>query len=491
MRVANKPYRNKVERQSSLLTQDKQMPAAPDLEQSVLGAILIDREAINIVLSITTNVEVFYQEKHKVIFEACIKLKSIDSPIDLRTITTLLRKEGNLEFVGGAYYIDSLTFHIQSAANVEYHFRILMQYWVKRELILLSAETYKQGFDDVFDPLNILSDIQVKLMSLVDNLSAKKAKTVSNLIPDVLKEIELAYKKNKSGVKFTGITTGFHEIDQLTGGWQSGDLIILAARPGMGKTTFILDSITRAAQETSSKIALFSLEMKDTQLVKKQISAASGVTTSQLVRGDLNEEEFKSILRNVSKINSSNIFIDDTAGLSTVALKAKATQLKSKYGLDMIVVDYLQLMESTAKGGNREQEVSQISRHLKLVAKELNVPLVALCQMSRAVEGRITKKPQLSDLRESGSLEQDADVVCFIHRPEYYGITEDSEGNSVIGLAEFIVEKHRNGPTDKIELKFIQKESRFIHWNETEYTVPSDYHPDVMITQKGELDKAF
>lgn len=440
---------------------DKQQPAAVDLEQSVLGALLVDKEALSKVADFLRP-DAFYDEKNKKIYEAILNLSSKSEPIDLRTVTNELRFGGQLEFVGGAYYVSQLSFNIQSAANIEYHARIMVQYYLKRCLISISSEVYKDSFEDTEDVFNILDGAQQKLFEISEQLQKRNYEGSASLVQKALKEIE-EKRKHKDGL--TGVPSGFTALDRLTSGWQRSDLVIVAARPAMGKTAFVLSTIRNAAVDHGRACAIFSLEMSNIQLMLRMISSEAELESEKIKKGQLAEHEWIQLTQKVNRLSSAKIFIDDTPALSVLELRAKCRRLKTQHNIELIVIDYLQLMsgDNGSKGqGNREQEIAFISRSLKGMAKELDVPVIALSQLSRAVETRGTsKRPQLSDLRESGSIEQDADMVMFLYRPEYYGLTEDEDGLPTAGVGEVIVAKHRNGPVDTVKLRYIGKYTKF------------------------------
>lgn len=441
---------------------DKVQPQATDLEMAVLGALLIDKEALSKV-SDFLKPDAFYDDKNKFIYEAILSLFSKSEPIDIRTVTNELRFTGKLEIVGGAYYISQLTFNIQSAANVEYHARILVQYSLKRSLISISADIYRESFEDTQDVFEILDLAQQKLFEVSEQLQKRNYVPSNALVQVALKEIE-EKRKHKDGL--TGVPSGFTDLDRLTSGWQKSDLVIVAARPAMGKTAFVLSTIRNAAVDHGKACAIFSLEMSNVQLMLRMISSEAELESEKIKKGTLNEHEWVQLTQKVGKLSSAKIFIDDTPALSVLELRAKCRRLKTQHNIELIVIDYLQLMSGDTNGkgapGNREQEIAYISRSLKSLAKELDVPVIALSQLSRAVETRgSAKRPQLSDLRESGSIEQDADMVIFLYRPEYYGLTEDENNMPTAGIGEIIVAKHRNGPVDTVKLRYIGKYTKF------------------------------
>ena len=442
-------------------------PQAIDLEEAVLGAMMLEKEAVNVAIDILKP-ESFYKESHQKIFEVIQELFQNSEPIDILTITNSLRKKGELDIVGGPYYITQLTNRVASAANVEFHARIISQKYIQRELIRISTEIITDAFDETTDVFDLLDKAESNLFGVTEGNINKSYDSMSSLVRKAIIQIESA--KNKEG-NLIGVPSGFTDLDRVTSGWQPSDLIILAARPAMGKTAFALTLARNAAVEFEKPVAVFSLEMSSIQLVTRLISAESELSASKLRDGNLRNDEIEQIHAKITELTEAPIFIDDTPAISVFELRAKARRLKSQHDIQMLVVDYLQLMTAGSgdgKGsGNREQEISTISRSLKSIAKELNIPVIALSQLSRAVESRGgDRRPQLSDLRESGSIEQDADMVLFINRPEYYGLTEDEEGNSTLGVANIIIAKHRNGPVCDVQLKFTQELAKFSNRND-------------------------
>ena len=394
---------------------------------------------------------------------------TLGHPVDILTVTEQLRKDGTLESAGGAYYITSLTNKISSAANIEYHAHIVIQKSIQRQLITVAGEIGEKAFEETSDAFELLDQSEKQLFEIKNSTMTKNYDEVSDLIAKAIKDIE---ESTADGEGLTGIPTGFTELDRMTSGWQKSDLIILAARPGMGKTAFVLSMARNAAVLANKSVAIFSLEMSSMQLVKRLIASEAELSSEKIRSGKLEEHEWQQLHTKISTIEDAKLFIDDTPALSVLELKAKARRLKSNRQLDMIIIDYLQLMraeEGNKNAGNREQEISYISRSLKGLAKELDIPIIALAQLSRAVEQRQDKRPVLSDLRESGSIEQDADLVTFIFRPEYYGITQDEEGNDNTGLTEIIIRKHRNGSPGTVNLKFVKHFGKFTDWGYSDY----------------------
>jgi replicative DNA helicase len=450
---------------------DKQMPAAIDLEDSVLGALLIDKLAIQQIRIILFDPEIFYESKNEIIYKAICDLSDNAEPVDLRTVTQKLRKSGELEKVGGAYYISQLTFNIQSAANLEYHSRILVQYWMKRLIIKTSLSNASKAYQDDFDVFEILDKSLSQFMRISEKIQVKPTVTAKQALPKVLKEIEAA--RQMKGL--TGIPSGFSDLDKVTGGWQPSDLIIIAGRPAMGKTTFALSSIKNSTFNYEKPGIFISLEMPTSQLITKLISCETRIPMSKIRKGYTTDSELEQIIRSSGKFFTDNLLIDDTASLNLIDIKSKITSAKAKSNIEWAVIDYLQLISNPGHG-NREQEISSISRGLKQLAKELNIPIIALSQLSRSVESRNDKRPQLSDLRESGAIEQDADMVCFLFRPEYYEISEYDDGTSTVNTCEVIIAKNRNGPTVPVRLHCELEYSHFADFRDTKLKLETPYN---------------
>ena len=445
-------------------------PQAIELEEAVLGALMLEKDALTAVIDILKPAS-FYKDAHSLIYDAILTLFNESQPVDLLTVTNQLRKDGTLEQVGGAYAVTSLTTKVNSAANVEYHSRIITEMAIKRELIRVSGEIQLDAFEDTTDVFELLDRTESALFEISEQNIRKNYEDMKTLMHEALNELE-ARKEHKDGL--TGIPTGFSALDRVTSGWQNSDLIILAARPGMGKTAFIVSALRNAAVDFNRSVAIFSLEMSSVQLVNRLISAEAELEGDKIKKGNLAEYEWQQLIHKTQKITNAPIFIDDTPALTILELRAKSRRLKSQHNIELIVVDYLQLMsgDSSRGAGNREQEIASISRSLKGLAKELEIPVVALSQLSRAVETRGgDKRPQLSDLRESGSIEQDADIVMFLYRPEYYNITEDEQGMPTTGVGQIIIAKHRNGSLETVNLKFIGKFTKF---TDLDYGGPGD-----------------
>lgn len=443
------------------LEKGKIPPQAVDLEEVVLGALMIDKKGVDEVIDIL-HPEVFYKDAHRFIFEAIFKLFENSEPIDLLTVSSQLKKDGRLEGAGGDFYLIKLTQKVASSAHIEFHARIILQKFIQRSLIKISNEIIEEAYDDATDVFDLLDTAESKLYDVTQGNLKRSAETAQNLVMQAKKKIEeIAGKEGLSG-----IPSGFDKLDKLTSGWQPSDLIIVAARPGMGKTALTLSMARNIAVNSNIGVAFFSLEMSSVQLITRLISSETGLSSEKLRTGKLEKHEWEQLNVKVKALENAPLFIDDTPSLSIFDLRAKARRLASQFGIKMIIIDYLQLMTAggSQKGGNREQEISTISRNLKALAKELSVPVIALSQLSRAVETRGgSKRPVLSDLRESGAIEQDADIVSFIYRPEYYKIDEwdDEERSPTAGQGEFIVAKHRNGGLENIRLKFIGNLGKF------------------------------
>ncbi|RIA10055.1 primary replicative DNA helicase [Flavobacteriaceae bacterium MAR_2010_72] len=458
------------------LEKGKIPPQAIDLEEVVLGAMMIDKKGVDEVIDILSP-DAFYKDAHKHIFEAIFKLFENSEPVDLLTVSSQLKKDSKLELVGGDFYLISLTQRVSSSAHIEFHARIILQKYIQRSLIKISNEIIEDSYDETKDVFDLLDNAEAKLYEVTQGNIKKSTETAQSLVIQAKKKIEDI--SNKEGL--SGIPSGFTKLDRLTSGWQESDLIIVAARPGMGKTALTLSMARNIAVNQDIPVAFFSLEMSSVQLITRLISSETGLSSEKLRTGKLEKHEWEQLNVKVKTLEKAPLFIDDTPSLSIFDLRAKARRLASQYGIKLIVIDYLQLMTAggSQKGGNREQEISTISRNLKALAKELSVPVIALSQLSRAVETRGgSKRPLLSDLRESGAIEQDADIVSFIYRPEYYKIEEwdDEDRSPTEGQAEFIVAKHRNGGLDNIRLKFIGHLGKFDNLDDFDTPFGNEFH---------------
>ncbi len=463
-------------------------PQAPELEQAVLGALLLEKDAINIVAEVLKPAS-FYDPKHINIYEAILNLWQNGSAVDILTVSQELKKKGNLDISGGAYYVTSLTNRVASAANIEYHARIIAQKFLQRELIRISGEIGTEAYEEGTDAFELLDSAERKLFEVSQGNIKKDYRNIRGVVNEAILEID-SLRGKEGGL--TGVPSGFTKLDRVTSGFQKSDLVIIAARPGMGKTAFVL-SVARNAclsnTETPRAVAIFSLEMSSKQLVTRMISAEAEIESEKLKKGTLADHEWQQLNSKIAKLSDAPIFIDDTPAISVFELRAKCRRLKQQNNIQMIIIDYLQLMrgdDSNNKNGNREQEVSYISRSLKALAKELDVPVLALAQLSRQSEkrgggastspGTGTGRPILSDLRESGSIEQDADMVMFIYRPQYYKLTEWDDGTPCADEAEIMVAKHRNGELHDVRLRFIGKYTKFADKTDFDnYAIP-DYN---------------
>jgi len=434
-------------------------PQAIEIEQAVLGALMLEKEALSQVIDLL-HPEVFYHDKNRWTFEAVRSLFEKSEPVDLLTVTQELRSIGRLEEIGGPYYLTELTNRVSSAANIEFHARILLEKFILRELIHLSGEMGTEAFDDTVDVFELLDRCETRLFGIADRNIRRNGDGIQNLVQKAIKQIEAI---SKQGDGLSGIPSGFTALDRLTSGWQRGSLNIIAARPGMGKTAFVLGIARNAAVDYQQGVAFFSLEMSGIELINRLLAAETEIEGEKLKKGKLANHEWIQLTSRTDSLTRAPLFIDDTPQLTLFELRAKARRLKSQHNIQLIVIDYLQLMgggSNDASGMNREQVIASISRGLKALAKELDIPVIALSQLSRQVEVRGgNKKPMLSDLRESGAIEQDADMVMFIYRPDYYKM----EGESYPDQAQIIVAKHRNGQTGEIDLRFQERFARFVN----------------------------
>lgn len=492
MDIVNNPQFNQQNKQRAVGQQRQQQlptlesgkipPQALDIEKAVLGALMLDRNALTAVIDILQP-SVFYKDAHQKIFEAIQGLFAKSEPIDILTVTNELKSNGNLDIIGGPYYITQLTQGVASAANIEYHARILLQKYIQRELIRISGEVIRDAYEETTDVFELMDKAEQDLFNVSENNLRRSHATMQSLVKEAIDEIE---KAKESDSHLRGIPSGFDDLDELTSGWQKSDLVVLAARPGMGKTAFVLSMARNTAVDFNRPIAIFSLEMSAVQLVTRLISSETQISGDRLRRGNLNDQDWDRLQSKIQILLNAPMFIDDTPALSVFELRAKCRRLKEQHDIQMIVIDYIQLMTTGVNNpnGNREQEISTISRSLKSLAKELNVPVIILSQLNRSVETRGgSKRPQLSDLRESGAIEQDADMVMFIYRPEYYGIEQDEAGASTQGWAQLIVAKHRNGALRDINLRFIADYARFQNASEQPGELPGQSNTDLQPNQ--------
>ncbi|PLB85985.1 replicative DNA helicase [Dysgonamonadaceae bacterium] len=448
-------------------------PQAKELEEAVLGGLMLEKDAYSIVSDILTP-ESFYDPVHQMIYAAIQGLALQQKPVDVLTVVEELKRRGELESAGGTVFIAELTEKVASAAHIEYHARIIAQKYLARQLISFSSEVVQQAFDETVDVDDLMQETEGRLFEISQRNVKKDVIQINPIIKEAMNNIQAAANR-KDGM--SGLPSGFKELDRITSGWQNSDLIIIAARPAMGKTAFVLSMAKNMALNYHTPVAIFSLEMSNVQLVNRLIVNVCQIRGESIKSGRLSDDEWERLDKNIKDLYDAPIFIDDTPSLSVFELRTKARRLVREHGVKALIIDYLQLMNASGMSfGSREQEVSTISRSLKGLAKELNIPIIALSQLNRGVENRQGtegKRPQLADLRESGAIEQDADIVCFIHRPEYYKITEDEYGNPTNGIAEIIVAKHRNGPTDLVRMKFDNEYAKFMNIDDNVVTSTS------------------
>jgi replicative DNA helicase len=452
-------------------------PQAIGIEQSVLGAMMLERDAIPKTVEILPKGS-FYTDRHNLIYDAILSLFERSNPVDMITLGDELKRQGKLDEIGGAYYLTELTTMVATAANVEYHARILAEKSLLRNLIVTMSTMVGRAFDPSADAFELLDEAEGDIFKISESQLRRSATSLNDVLKETLTRLESIHGR-EGGI--TGVPSGFQRVDKMTGGWQPSDLIIIAARPSMGKTAFALSTARNAAlhPEKPTGVAIFSLEMSAGQLAQRLLTSEAKVDAQAARTGRMSDDDWPRLARAAGKLSAAPIFIDDSPGLTILELRAKSRRLKAEHDIGLIIVDYLQLMHGsgTSKNSNREQEIAHISRSLKGLAKELNVPVIALSQLSRAVETRGgDHRPQLSDLRESGSIEQDADVVAFIYRAEVYKIGVDVNGNSTEGLAELIIGKQRNGPIGDVSLAWVNKYARFE--NLTTYYGATDYIPE-------------
>jgi len=447
-------------------------PQAPEVEEAVLGALMLERDAYITVAAILKS-ESFYKEEHQKIFKVIQHLVANEKPVDLLMVTQELKNREELDEVGGPIYITQLTSRVASAAHIEFHARIIAQKFIQRELIRIASEIQVKSYDDSMELDDLIDYAEASLFKVTEGNISKESQPIKPLLREAIERIEENAKKPDG---LSGIASGFTNLDKITSGWQNTDLMIIAARPAMGKTAFVLSMARNMAVLKNVPVAFFSLEMSSIQLVNRLIAAETELGSEKIKSGKLEDWEWELFNRRIKNLENAPLFIDDTPALSVFEFRAKCRRLKMQHNIGIVVVDYLQLMTAGSDvKGNREQEVSTISRNLKAIAKEINVPIIALSQLNRSVESRDGKRPQLSDLRESGAIEQDADMVMFIHRPEYYGITQDTDGNSLMGVAEIIIAKHRNGSVGDVQLAFKASLAKFTDLEEVSMgTMPDD-----------------
>lgn len=471
--ISNIGRDNKKRRKSNIdlstMVYGKIPPQARELEEAVLGAILLEKGAFDTVTDANLKPECFYVEAHQIIFKSMQNMQQRSIPIDILTLVEELKKENQLDVVGGAYYVTKLTNTVVSTAHIETHARIILQKFIQRELIRISGEIIGDAYEDSTDVFDLLDDSETKMFNITNNYLKKNFEDIGSVLTTTINRIDYLRTKEDD---ISGVPSGFKKLDTVTYGWQPTDLIILAARPGVGKTAFALNLARNAALNASkpTPIGFFSLEMSASQLVQRILSAESEIPLWKISRGRLEEHEYKQLqTKGIKHLETAPLYIDDTAALNIFEFRAKARRLVNNHKVGLIIIDYLQLMSGTSdnRNSNREQEISTISRNLKALAKELNIPIIALSQLSRAVETRKeSKMPQLSDLRESGAIEQDADMVMFIYRNDYYEVTQNEHGEDTRGLTELKIAKHRNGTLETLQLKFLGEIQKFETWQD-------------------------
>lgn len=436
-------------------------PQALEVERAVLGALMNDRDAYAVVCEILSP-DSFYEQRNQLIYSAIRDLSMAEKPVDVLTVTDELERQGNLDKVGGAIYIADLSNKVASSANIEYHARIIAHKFLARQLISFASEIETKAFDGSMDIDDLMQEAEGSLFELSRRNMKKDYTQIDPVISNAVEVIQKA-AANKDGL--TGVPTGYHKLDNITSGWQASDLVIIAGRPAMGKTSFALSMAKNIAADYKVPMAFFSLEMSNVQLVNRLISNCCEIQGSKILNGQLKPDEWERLDKRLNNLIGSPLYVDDTPGLSVFELRTKARRLVRDHGVKIIMIDYLQLMNANGmRFSSRQEEVSTISRSLKQIAKELDIPILALSQLNRGVESREGlegKRPQLSDLRESGAIEQDADMVLFVHRPEYYHIYQDENGRDLHGMAQIIIAKHRKGATGDVLLNFRGEFTRF------------------------------
>lgn len=454
---------------------DRVPPHANEAEMAVLGAMMLDKEAANKVIQLLSP-ESFYRESHRIIFQAMLSLADRNQPIDIITLNDELRRLEKLAEIGGSHYLSELNLRTPTAANVEHHARIVFEKALKRRMIAAATEIITNCYSDASDAFEEVDHAEQKIFEIAESKTGGRSyQPLKRLTHDTIEMLETISSRFADGGGLVGVPTGLVKLDALTSGFQRSDLIILAARPSMGKTALAMSIARNAAVDYKKAVAFFSLEMSSVQLVLRLISAEAKVDQQRLRTGDLKQEHWQQIVSTIHRLTEAPLYIDDTPALGIMELRSRARLMKREHNIEMIVIDYLQLMHAP-KAESREREISMISRGLKQLAKELDIPIVALSQLNRSVESRGDKRPMLSDLRESGSIEQDADVVMFVHRPEYYGIMMDEDQMPTEGTAEVIIGKQRNGPTGIAKLAFIKEFTRFENLA-FQYDNPAQYLP--------------
>ncbi len=450
------------------MIEERVPPQNIEAEQAVLGAMLIDKEAIAKATEVLS-ADDFYREAHRVIFSAMLELYNKNEAVDMVTVTEILKRDNKLEDIGGIAYITSLANVVLTAANVKYHAEIVAEKSVLRQLVRVSTEIAAMGYEANDDVGTLLDTAESRILEISNRKKKADFTPINDILMDSVQSIE-SLLQNKGGL--TGIPAGFADLDKLTSGLHPSDFIILAARPSMGKTALALNIVQNVALRAHKviggeprSVAFFSLEMSKEQLVNRMLCAEAGIDSQRLRVGEMHDEDWTHLWDACDTMSRAKIYIDDTAGITAMEMRSRARRLKAEHGLDLIVVDYLQLMQGSGKrnnSGDRQQEVSEISRSLKALARELDVPVLALSQLSRSVESRQVKRPMLSDLRESGSLEQDADIVAFLYREDYYNPETENKHT------ELIIAKHRNGPVDTVNLFFQKQFTKFVGFTKRE-----------------------
>ena len=460
-------------------------PQALDIEKVVLGALMIDSDAFTVV-SEMIRPETFYDPRHQKIYGAIQALNLHEKPVDIMTVAEELKRSGELEEVGGPPYIVELSSHVASSAHIEYHGRILAQKFLARQLIQFASMIETEAFDETIDVDELMQRAEGSLFELSQKNMAQEYTQIDPIVKQAHELLQKAAHNQENG-GLTGISTGFTQLDKITAGWQPSDLVIIAGRPAMGKTSFALSLAKNIAIDSRVPVAFFSLEMNNVQLVNRLLSNVCSISGSKILSGQLDPSDWERFDNNIRKMEGAPIYVDDTPGLSVFELRTKARRLVREHGIKVLMVDYLQLMNANGmRFSSRQEEVSTISRSLKGLAKELNIPVLALSQLNRTVEQRDGiegKRPQLSDLRESGAIEQDADLVLFVHRPEYYRIFQDEKGNDLHGKAQIIIAKHRKGATDDVLLSFRGEYTRFANPDEDSFMpagLPNDFGGEII-----------
>jgi replicative DNA helicase len=460
-----------------LIPADVKPPSEPQIEASVLGAMMIEKEAVPKAIEMLTP-DSFYLKEHKLIYEAILSLFESNEPIDTVTLYEELKKREQIEEIGGAVYLSKLSQNISSAANIEYHAKIILEKQILRNLITSSHDIARAAYDGVEDAFDILDEAEQKIFGISESHQKKSFESMASIMRNSLNYIEDMHSSNRN---IYAVPSGFYDLDEmLAGGFQKTDLVIIAARPSVGKTAFALSLARNAAIEHKIPVGIISLEMSTLQLGLRKLSAEAKVNSHLLRTGKLSREDGPKISKAAQRLMEAPIYVDDTPAQTVLQVRAKARRLKAEKNIGELVIDYIQLMQGKEKSESREREISHISRSLKALAKELNIPVIALAQLNRSVETRTEKIPQLSDLRESGSIEQDADVVIFLYRPELYGIKKDDKGNSLENVARLIIAKQRNGPTGHVDLAFIKEitnfENLFKHRQTEQYQLQKSWH---------------